>query len=66
MPNRMDNLQVVFDRTDWAAIREQSAALKLAADDSNIDLAPLENWLEAIIDAAHMDGFQTKEANNGL
>jgi hypothetical protein len=61
MSNRMDNLQVVFDRTDWELMQAQRAALTLAADDSNIDLAPLENWLTAIVDAAKMDGFQTKE-----
>jgi hypothetical protein len=62
MTNRMDNLQTVFDRTDWELIRAQRAALILAAADANIDLEPLENWLVAITDAAQMDGYQTKLA----
>jgi hypothetical protein len=61
MTNRMDNLQIVFERTDWELLRAQRAALTLAADDSNIDLKPLENWLAAIADAAQMDGFQVDE-----
>jgi hypothetical protein len=61
MTNCMDNLQTVFDRTDWELMRAQRGALTLAAADANIDLEPLENWLQALTDAAQMDGFQTKE-----
>jgi hypothetical protein len=61
MSNRMDALQTVFDRTDWELINAQRDALSLAADDSDIDLQPLENWLDALLIAARMDGYQTKE-----
>jgi hypothetical protein len=59
--NRMDNLQIVFDRSDWELVRAQRAALALANDEADVNLWPLMHWLDALLDAAKMDGFQTKE-----
>jgi hypothetical protein len=63
--NRMDNLQIVFDRTDWAELAKQKQALVYAVHlGDQVDgktLKGLLTWLDALLDAAHMDGFQTKE-----
>lgn len=66
MSNRMDNLQVVFDRTDWKALRIQKADLLAAMDYATqlnrprtLDgLQGLLNWLDAMQDAAEMDGYR--------
>jgi hypothetical protein len=60
----MDNLQVVFDRTDWAELAKQKDALSRAMSNDEEDafrLHRLANWLDALTNAAKMDGFQTKE-----
>ena len=60
--NRMDNLQIVFDRTDWVELAAQQKALLgvLATRQANARLHSLLNWLDAVQDAAKMDGFQVK------
>ena len=62
MNNRMDNLQIVFDRTDWAELAAQQKALLgvLATRQANNRLNRLLHWLDAVQDAAKMDGFQVK------
>lgn len=62
MINRLDNVQTVLDRTDWTKLRDQKAALieilSAIKDDELID--GLLNWLDAIQDAAEMDGYRVK------
>jgi hypothetical protein len=68
MTNRMDNLQTVFDRTDWKALKAQKADLLAAITDAEHlchwdithGLQGLLNWLDAMQDAATMDGYQVK------
>lgn len=63
MNNRMDNLQSVFDRTDWTELAAQQKALLgvLAGKLPNNRLNGLMHWLDAVQDAAKMDGFQVKQ-----
>jgi hypothetical protein len=64
----MDNLQMVFDRTDWNALRIQKAdllaamsyATELRRPETLDGLQGLLNWLDAMQDAAEMDGYQVK------
>jgi hypothetical protein len=58
----MDNLQVVFDRTDWSELAAQQKTLLgvLSGEQSDIRLGSLFHWLTAVRDAAEMDGFQVK------
>jgi hypothetical protein len=68
MSNRMDNLQTVFDRTDWTQLLEQKLSLMVAINSAQLhgrtqtagDMKRLLNWLEAVEDAAKMDGYQVK------
>jgi hypothetical protein len=64
----MDNLQMVFDRTDWNALRIQKAdllaamsyAAELRRPETLDGLQGLLNWIDAMQDAAEMDGYQVK------
>lgn len=68
MSNRMDNLQTVFDRTDWTQLRVQKLSLMVAIDSAKLrgreqtatDMQALLNWLDVLQDAAEMDGYQVK------
>jgi hypothetical protein len=68
MSYQMDNLQTVFDRTDWTALRAQKFSLMEAIGSAKrygrtqtaTELQALLNWLEAMEDAAKMDGYQVK------
>lgn len=68
MSNRLDNLQLVFDRTDWKAFKQQRAVLFMSVLDADADNKPhtrdalqaLLNWIDTTIDAAAMDGYQVK------
>ena len=68
MSNRMDNLQTVFDRTDWQALKAQQTSLLAAMDavervcrwKNTHKLQALLNWLDALQAAAEMDGYQVE------
>lgn len=51
-----DNVDGVLNRTDWALLAKQKAALiKSGSSDAMLD--GLLNWLDAIQDAAETEGF---------
>ena len=62
MTNRMDNLQIVFDRTDWNDLRHMRNALDQTIERRGPDtLKSLVEWLDSLIIAAKMDGYRMKE-----
>jgi hypothetical protein len=61
MNARMDNLQAVFDRTDWNAFQSHKADLAAAVDCRPRSLDGLQEllyWLEVVQAAARLDGYQ--------
>lgn len=59
MSSRMDNLQTVFDRTDWKKFRMQVQALNARVGEEQDELIQgLLNWLDVVQVAAEMDGYQ--------
>jgi hypothetical protein len=59
MTNALDNLQIVFDRTDWKLLAKQRRSL-IYLSGSDEYLASLLNWLTAVQDAAQMDGYRVQ------
>lgn len=65
MTSRIDNLEIVFDRTDWNAFAKSHRALlsailnaeRLGHVKTTEGLHDLLNWITAVEDAARMDGY---------
>lgn len=59
MSNRMDNLELVFERTDWAEFTRNRNALFITNESlPDSELQALLYWLDCIEAAAKMDGYQ--------